>query len=296
MACNSAQCSEHVCINDSSNARSGILEQALLGVLQLAMAPLAAQLVAVEAELARLRGILESSSCSVVGVSQEQVKCRSCGNTGLDFMGQPCSCSYGQRVRQEARAAVHSNSAPAPNDCRGLPHADELGNSATPPNGAVQSTELPVDTLDAIGPTGGVSSAWPSCSTGKPRQEAGVRSTSPLAQPWLHEAQSILHAEGRSSAEGPDRHKRASSAMGLVRRPADEDIIGATVRVREDGNALFRKRDYDAAAQHFAMAINELSERPVGSAGWTPARSWLRIAAAQAEQKNIQGAGKSAHP
>jgi len=46
----------------------------------------------------------------------QEAKCRSCGNTGLDFMGQPCSCVYGQRVRQEARAAVHSNAEDAAQD------------------------------------------------------------------------------------------------------------------------------------------------------------------------------------
>jgi len=34
-----------------------------------------------------------------------EATCRSCGNTGVDFTGQPCSCYYGQQVRQQAASS-----------------------------------------------------------------------------------------------------------------------------------------------------------------------------------------------
>mmetsp|Transcript_38497 Transcript_38497/g.71237 ORF Transcript_38497/g.71237 Transcript_38497/m.71237 type:complete len:464 (-) Transcript_38497:90-1481(-) len=42
-----------------------------------------------------------------------QVTCRSCGNTGIDFMGNPCLCPYSEKARQEAKARDEGHHAKA---------------------------------------------------------------------------------------------------------------------------------------------------------------------------------------
>merc|ERR1712100_834972 len=70
-----------------------------------------------------------------------------------------------------------------------------------------------------------------------------------------------------------------------------EDIFDATTRFRDDGNALFRMRDYDGAAQHYAKAIDELSER---TPGWPSRTVRTAVAPSGSEGSIVPGSNEAA--
>lgn len=63
------------------------------------------------------------------------VTCRSCGNTGVDLAGEPCTCPYGQRRREASTALGSASRSASP-----APVAVGTRSATPPPNGAGGAT------------------------------------------------------------------------------------------------------------------------------------------------------------
>lgn len=237
---------------------AGVLDQALLGVVQLAIAPLAVQLGAVEAELARLRTALQETS-SAKTVSGVRFSSR-----GL-ALEKHASESRGEEASQ---AAVVSECSSSARDSSRLRRG--CGDTDSSAEFARGTLVVEVDAERA---------EW-----------------LPVASPTSSRGTNSAHAMQTPLSGGPSRHRTFSNSGRTPPCTSSssmtEDILNVTTRFRDDGNTLCRMRDYDAAAQHYAKAIEELSERTSDSA-W-PHRAWPRSAIAHSLAGNSQSRPGSA--
>lgn len=274
----------------------GILDQALLGVLQLAVAPLAAQLAAVEAELSRLSAAVQCSTGSK--------------DHGDAVATSPPSFAPGAGPLTASPAAA-SASAPAWSASRATAtrgSRSDLDNSADAGRGTLV-VEVDADRADLLRRGSGPSTDanFPSSSAAERSFSAGRHGSSPSRPRGALSAGAGGSSSLNSSSAGAlDSLGGPKTPRGLRARPRSatgrtppstagagglqEDLFDATSRFRDDGNALFRNRDYDGAAQHYAMAIDELSER---TPGW-PSRVFPRAGGSSGRAASAVGLSEGA--
>lgn len=287
---------------------SGLLDQALLGVVQLAIAPLATQLVAVEAELARLRVALQDSKAALG--SRKEISLERHDESSR-------SCAHNFKIQEVSPNVKATKRSLSPRECRRTCRGfGEVDSSTEYPRGALvvevdaehaellrgnaaassSTAELQGNSLEQVSSTGRCRSPSVTRTGGKDWQSfsaAAFTDSSPastaVGTTGAHITQTPL--------SGSRLRQRASSSAGRLTSAVSsssttEDLLNVTTRFRDDGITLCRMRDYGAAAQHYTKAIEELSERASDSA-WPP-RAWSRPATAHSFPGSAQKQSGSA--